>query len=109
MYEIVKQMLWYRLVAQEERVVLDAPLLFETHLDLICAQTIVVACDEDTEIKRLMGRDGVSEEEAKQALQSQMPLQKKIAKATHVVYNNGTMQDLEMAVDGVAAQVWTYW
>ncbi|WP_077299098.1 dephospho-CoA kinase [Virgibacillus pantothenticus] len=80
-------------------VVLDIPLLFENNLTELVDKTIVVYVDENTQLQRLMNRDGYSEAEAKQRIAAQMPITDKVKRADGVIDNTGskfhTFQQLE--------------
>lgn len=71
-------------------VTLDIPLLFEGNLTNIVDKTMVVSVDEDVQLSRLMERDHSTEEEAKQRIQSQMPIHEKVELADVVIDNNGS-------------------
>jgi len=71
-------------------VVVDAPLLFETGLDTEMDSVIVVYADEEKQVKRLVARDALSEDEARRIIASQMPIQEKIKKAGYTIDNNGS-------------------
>lgn len=78
--------------SDEKAVVLDIPLLFESKLTGLVEKIIVVYVDEKTQLDRLMGRNGLSEEEALLRIRSQMPLKDKIVLADEVIDNNGTIE-----------------
>jgi len=59
---------------------------------------VVVDARESVQINRLVQRDGISEEEAKQALKAQMPLSEKVELADYVIDNNSTLADTEIQV-----------
>jgi dephospho-CoA kinase len=67
----------------------DIPLLYETGGEKLCDSTVVVACSGETQRQRLIAR-GFSQSDAEKMIESQMPLTEKIARAEHVVWNNGT-------------------
>ncbi|WP_106496944.1 dephospho-CoA kinase [Lentibacillus sp. Marseille-P4043] len=71
-------------------VVLDIPLLFESKLTHYVDKTLVVYVDEHVQLERLMNRNHYSEEEARQRIESQIPVSKKAAMADAVIDNNGT-------------------
>lgn len=73
-------------------VVLDIPLLFENKLMHYVDKIIVVYVDEDIQLQRLISRDGFSETEAKQRVNSQLPLKDKVLLADAVIDNNGTIR-----------------
>ena len=59
--------------ARTEAVVLDAPLLFESGADALCGQTAAVLAAEQTRCRRIMARDGITEEEALRRISAQQP------------------------------------
>jgi dephospho-CoA kinase len=67
----------------------DIPLLYETSGETLCDRVVVVACSEKVQLSRLTKRMSIKITEAKQMLKSQMPLEAKIRRADHVVWNNG--------------------
>lgn len=74
----------------------DIPLLFETEQDTSNYKCIIVVyCDDGTCIKRIMARDNLSEHDAKQRLNAQLPISLKIQSADHVIDNTGSIADLK--------------
>ena len=71
-------------------VVLDIPLLFESKLTHFVDKIIVVYVDEMVQLNRLMKRDGYTEEEAKQRIDSQLSVREKAQMADAVINNNGS-------------------
>ena len=53
-------------------IIIDAALLYEANLTDICDEVIVVTAKEDIRIKRIISRDGITEELAKKRISSQM-------------------------------------
>lgn len=83
-----------RYVADGEAcIVLDIPLLFESNLTHIVDKTIVVYVDEAVQLKRLMARDGYTENKARQRIKVQIPVKEKAALADKVIDNNGEKYD----------------
>src|SRR6266496_6231912 len=67
----------------------DIPLLYETGGETLCERVVVVACSQKLQLARLRKRMSVTSAEAKRMINSQMPLEEKIRRADHVVWNNG--------------------
>lgn len=80
---------------QAKLVVLDAPILFESHGENRCDKILVIYLPEEKQIQRLMQRNSLSYEDAKKRIDSQMPLAEKVARADYVVDNTGTIKTLE--------------
>jgi len=67
----------------------DIPLLYETSGETLCERVVVVACSRSVQLDRLAKRKSLKRSEAEQMINSQMPLEEKIKRADHVVWNNG--------------------
>ncbi|HYY35738.1 MAG TPA: dephospho-CoA kinase [Candidatus Binatia bacterium] len=67
----------------------DIPLLYETGGETWCERVVVVACSRKVQLDRLAKRKSLQGSEAEQMINSQMPLEEKIKRADHVVWNNG--------------------
>ncbi|AMX82648.1 dephospho-CoA kinase [Geobacillus subterraneus] len=74
-------------------VVLDIPLLFESGLTDWVDRVLVVYVDDDVQLRRLMVRNGFTEEEALARIRAQWPLEEKVKRADAVIDNNGTMEE----------------
>ena len=83
----------------------DIPLLFESGRDGDFDAVIVAACEPSTQLRRLMRRDGLAEDEARQRVNAQWPLADKIAKADFVIRTDGSMEDTNRRVDEVLRQL----
>ncbi|GHH97263.1 dephospho-CoA kinase [Neobacillus kokaensis] len=90
--------------AQEEVIVLDIPLLFESKLTYMVDKTILVYVDKDTQLKRLMDRNNLSVQDAQARIHSQMPLSEKVSLADAVINNNGTREDTKKQLMNVLAE-----
>lgn len=71
-------------------VIVDAPLLFESKLYKKCDYLICVAASDETSIRRIISRDGISKEDAEKRLRSQIPVEELIKKCDSVIYNEDT-------------------
>ena len=75
--------------------VVDAIRLFESGLAAMSDQVWVVTCPPDVQLRRLMARNGFSEEEARMRIAAQPPQEEKVARADVVIANGGTRQETE--------------
>ena len=71
--------------------VLDMPLLYEKNLDRLCDRVWCTALPRETQLERLMARDGFTREEAENRLRSQLSTQEKAARADVVIDTSGPM------------------
>jgi dephospho-CoA kinase len=89
--------------AFEGIVLWDAALLVEGGGHRSMDAVVVVVTDPDTEIMRLMARDGVEEADALLRIGSQMPVAEKAKVADHVIDNSGSRAETERQVREVHA------
>lgn len=69
-----------------ERIVFwSVPLLFETGMDAVCDETWVLTVDHETQLKRLMARDSLTQEAAEKRIASQMSNEERTQKANVVI------------------------
>lgn len=87
----------------EKTVFLDIPLLFESRLTYMIERTILVYVDEETQLKRLMARNGLSEKEAQMRIRAQMPLSEKKALADAVIDNNGSPEETKQQLEKIVS------
>jgi dephospho-CoA kinase len=80
----------------------DIPLLYEVGRDRDFDVVIVVACTPETQLRRLMQRDGVSETDARRRIAAQLPIDEKVQRAQYVIRTDGTMVETERQVKTVA-------
>lgn len=73
-------------------VVMDIPLLFESGLQSYVERILVVSVTEENQLKRLMERNALSEEEARARISSQLPISVKEQGADAVIYNNDSVE-----------------
>jgi len=84
--------------AEEEVIFISAPLLFEAGMDGMVEEVWLVTADEGLRIRRVMERDGISEEDVRARMQNQMPEEDKQARADFIIANDGTLDELREAV-----------
>lgn len=82
-------------------VVYEAALIVENRLYEGLDALIVVACAEQTQVRRVVERDGLSEDEARRRLSAQLPLAEKVKVADYVVDNDGTLDETRSQVDAI--------
>ena len=66
------------------------PLLFETQAESHFDKIICVACSDATRQERLLAR-GWTQEQIRQRIAAQMPVEEKIARADYVIWTEGTL------------------
>lgn len=78
----------------KDLIFLDIPLLYESHLEYLCDEIIVVYVDEAKQIERLMLRDKIDESYARTIISNQISSLKKKEMADIVFDNNGSLANL---------------
>ena len=76
-------------------VVLDIPLLYEIGFENEVDAVMVIYVDPETQLKRLMKRDNLSENEAKIRIAAQASIDSKAEKADIVIDNRGGIDETE--------------
>ncbi len=79
-------------------IAVEIPLLYEGGLQTWFDAVVVVAASEEVQLRRLRERNGLDATEARRRLVAQWPLADKIARADKIIVNDGTMQELTVAV-----------
>lgn len=83
--------------------VFDVPLLFESGLDALMDATVLVICEQETRVRRVMERDGFSREHVLSRMCAQMPEEEKRLRADYILDNNGSEEDLNRQIDALYA------
>jgi len=81
--------------------ILDIPLLYENDRVGTVEAVIVVWVDSKTQLRRLNERDGLTDDEARQRIAAQMPLDEKRARADLVVDNSGSRENTRRQVEAI--------
>ena len=79
-------------------VILDVPLLVESGRTGM-AGILVVDCDPEVAVRRLVEQRGMKEDDARRRMASQASREERLATADFVIDNSGSRADLEAAVD----------
>ena len=89
-------------VAQSEGApmfVMDAPLLFEAHADSVTDSVLVVVAERIFREGRVERRSQINSVDFERRDALQMPIEEKIRRADHVIYNDGTLEELLTKAD----------
>ncbi len=83
----------------------DIPLLYEIGREADFDVVVVAACSPQTQLVRLVERDGVSEVEAQRRIAAQWPIDEKRRRADYVISTEGTIEDSARATEAVYASL----
>jgi dephospho-CoA kinase len=73
-------------------VVVDVPLLFEVGAGERFAKVVVAYCDRQTQLNRLMARNGMDRRGAEEALEAQLDIEDKRQRADYVIDNSDSLE-----------------
>jgi len=77
------------------------PLLIELNISYLFDTIAVVYISAAEQVRRLAKRDGISEEEAKQILKAQLPIDEKLPFARFVVSNEENLEKTRQEVENL--------
>lgn len=99
---IYRSILWTLLrnfFSGEKFVILDLPLMFETGIALyLMKEVVVVYCDKDTQLKRLMERNNFTQNDAEQRINAQISLDEKCRRASYIIDNSSNRENTQTQV-----------
>ena len=81
----------------------DVALLVENGMQDRYDAIVVVAASPETQLDRLVRLRGMSEADARARIAAQVPLEHRLAVATHVIHNDGPLEELAPQVERVWA------
>lgn len=83
-----------RIRSAKNSVLIDAPTLFEAKLEMVCDKIVSVTADTDKCAERIIKRDGISPERARERLSSQHSAEYFRERSDCTIENNGTLEEL---------------
>jgi dephospho-CoA kinase len=83
----------------------DIPLLYEVGRDRDFDAVSVTAVDPETQVQRVIRRDGASDDEARLRLAAQLPIDEKVKRADFVIRTDGTFEQTNEQVRAVLEQL----
>lgn len=88
-----------------EKVLLDAPTLYESGLDSICNEVICILSDREIRCKRIMARDNIDIPAALLRINAGKPDEFYKERTKHIIYNNGDIlfltQEFEKIINNI--------
>jgi len=81
-------------------IIKDIPLLFELTRPIFVDRIVVVSASEQTQLRRLEGK-GITREDVRNRIKSQLPLEEKIKSADFVINNDGPLEETKKQVEEI--------
>ncbi|GIO52360.1 dephospho-CoA kinase [Paenibacillus cineris] len=97
--EIREQMQTFEREHSDRLVVVDIPLLFESGLEAMFEQVLLVYAPFEVQVERLMERNRLTKDEAVARIRSQMDIEEKKKRADVVIDNSGQPSETERQVN----------
>lgn len=88
-----------------DRILIDAPTLFESGLDSACDYIVSVVADIDDCIGRITARDNITEKQAKDRLSSQFSAEFYDERSDYCVKNDGSVDDLKRKIREISERL----
>ena len=89
----------------QDNIVIDAPLLFESELDKICDRIIGVISKKQLQIERIVSRDNIDYDHATMRLDAQQKDEFYIKKCDAIIENNHDIKQLEQQIEELACKL----
>ena len=84
---------------------IDIPLFFEREGAYNIDKVLVVYTPKEIQLERLIKREGLSEQEAMQRINAQLPIDSKKAKATYIIDNSKDLAHLQSECERVKEEI----
>lgn len=84
-----------------DKIIFDAPQLFESGLDTICDAVISVTADEKIRLERIKARDNLTDEEAKRRINAQFSDEYFRENSDYTIENNSTPDELRARAEEI--------
>lgn len=94
---------------QKKIILIDAPTLFESRADDFCELIISVIAEENLRMQRIMKRDGITEEAAKERMKAQHSQDFFIDNSDFIIKNDSTAENLNLVAAEVAEKILDYY
>lgn len=90
-------------------ILLDAPTLFESRADDFCEIIISVLADADIREKRIINRDNLTSEQARQRMNSQLSEEFFTSRSDYIIHNNGQLDVVNKISKEVSDKIKDYY
>ena len=86
-------------------VFISVPLLFEADFTDLFDKILFISCPDKIRLERLMSRNSLSENEAKQRIEAQIPEELKIKHCDYVIKNDSNLENLKLEIETFCHQI----
>ena len=96
---------WHAALPPSRFAVADIPLLYETGREGDFDVVVVAACEPEEQLRRVVERDGLTLDAARQRIAAQLPIAEKARRADHVIRTDGSHDATDAQVDALVASL----
>lgn len=82
-------------------IIVDAALLIESGHHKLYDRLVVVTCDPNLQLARIINRDGLTVEQAKARMAAQMPAVEKLKLADYTIETSGTLKETREQIEAI--------
>jgi len=82
-------------------IIVDAALLIESGHHKLYDRLIVVTCDPNLQLARIVSRDGLTIEQAKARMAAQIPAEEKLKLADYTIETSGTLKETREQIEAI--------
>lgn len=93
--------------AADGDVLIDAPTLFEANLDMLCDKIVSVTANLDKCAERIIKRDNILPEQARERLSSQHSTEFFRQRSDHIIENNGSLEEFISSAKQITERIKT--
>ena len=113
-HPLVRKEMWSFVEAKQQwdevpMIIIDSPLIYETHLYTFLDYVVVVSANVQTIIERVQQRSGLSRMEIQDRLADQIPIEGKMHKANFCIDNTKDIKILDKEVQSIFQNILIKW
>lgn len=86
-------------------VFVDGAVIIGYEFEKYCDKIIVIVSSKENQYKRLMTRDNITTLQAQNRIDKQMTVERMVARADFIVYNNSTQESLATQAENIISQI----
>ncbi|MGV3278951.1 dephospho-CoA kinase [Rickettsiales bacterium LUAb2] len=107
--EVNKKRKWFilknKLFNNKGIILFDTALLFEANIDKLCDYKIVVICNKQQQLNRVLARNTLNIEQVNNIIKRQMPVEQKQQQADFIINTNISLEDTKLQVDNIYKKI----
>lgn len=103
--EQIQKMIDSALTFCSNKILIDAPTLFESGCNRLCNKVVSVVSNKDLRIRRIIARDNLTKSQAEKRINSQLSEEFFRTHSDYIIENNTTKEDLQLKTLDVISKI----